>query len=143
MINENENTVVIVGPPAAGKTTLSDQLATDYPDYHIYHTDDYISYGFEQSVYKLLEEIRTDGHKKIIIEGIQSARILRKGIEQNSFYADLVIKIEVEPEELYKRYYLRDKKSYPIATAKGIETVFNNYLSMSSRRPRILTHKND
>jgi len=140
MINENENIIVVVGAPAAGKTALTEQLAAEYPDYVIIHTDDYIKYGFEDSIYRILDDVARMPDKKIIIEGIQSARILRKGLERNSLFADLIIKVEAPDDVLQERYYARNQKPYPFQTKKMIQTVFNDYLQKSGGRSRIITY---
>lgn len=144
MIETNENTIVIVGAPASGKTTIADQLAKDYPDYKVYHTDDYISHGFVESLYKLMEDLAADQNKKQIIEGIQAARLLRKGVELGTFHADLVITVDTMQTEKLRRYAARtgNANPYPYATEKAIKKVFDDYLSTVQRKPRFLEFTN-
>jgi uridine kinase len=66
MINENENTIVIIGAPASGKTTLANQLKEQYPDYSVYHSDDYIKYGYAESLYVMMDDIAKDPNPKQI-----------------------------------------------------------------------------
>lgn len=141
MIEPNENLVVIVGPPAGGKTELANALAEKFPDYKVYHSDDYMIHGFTESLYKLMEDIQADPSKKIIVEGIQAARLLRKGVQTGTLFADLVIEVDSPQKEI--RYTGRTIpgqpiKPYPYSTAKSVTTVFDEYKSMSKREPRII-----
>lgn len=124
--------IVIVGPPCAGKTTLANALKENFNDCMFMHSDDYIKYGFKESVYKMLEDINNSVFNKIVIEGIQTARLLRKGVEQESFYCDLIIKFELDLPVLEKRYFEREKKPYPMATLKAVNTVWCDYLECGS-----------
>ena len=75
--------IIIIGSPASGKTTLSLKLLEK--GFKIIHTDDYMQYGFKDSLYKLLEDIQKLNLKNIVIEGILGYRLLRKGIELNCY----------------------------------------------------------
>lgn len=141
MIEPNENLVVIVGPPAAGKTELANALAEKFPDYKVYHTDDYMMHGYADSLYRLMDDIQADPNPKIIVEGIQTARLLRKGAQRGDLFADLVIEVDSPQKEI--RYTGRTiagepTKPYPYGTAKSVTTVFDEYKSMSKREPRII-----
>jgi GTPase SAR1 family protein len=141
MIEPNENLVVIVGPPAAGKTSVAEALAEKFPDYKVYHSDDYMIHGFTDSMYKLMEDIQADPNPKIIVEGIQAARLLRKGVQLGTLFADLVIEVDSPQKEI--RYVGRSvpgtpDKPYPYGTMKSVETVLNEYKAMNKREPRII-----
>lgn len=124
--------IVMVGPPCAGKTTLAEALKKIYKDCMFIHSDDYIQYGYKESVYKMLEDINKAVFNKIIIEGIQTARLLRKGVELENFYCDLIIKFEIPLSELEQRYVMRENKHYPIPTLKALNTVWLDYLERGS-----------
>lgn len=73
--------IVVVGGAATGKTTLT-------KDVECFHTDDYMRYAFDKSLYVLIEDIvkvvkREPSDKKIIVEGVQGFRLLRKIWQQN------------------------------------------------------------
>jgi dephospho-CoA kinase len=141
MINENENTIVIVGAPASGKTTLANKLMEEYPDSSVYHTDDYIKHGFEDSLYVLMKDLAVDPNKKQIIEGVQAARLLRKGAELNNFHADLVITIDAPEMERMRRYSARSGgTAYPTGMAKSINKVFGDYKALVKRMPRFVEY---
>jgi deoxyadenosine/deoxycytidine kinase len=129
MIAENENVVVIVGPPAAGKTHLSKELEKNFPDYRFFHTDDYMKHGYLKSMYVLMEDVLASDNKKMVIEGVQTPRLLRKGVELNNFYPDLIIRVDADIEKKLARYKERNLE-YPHAMAKNIETVYNEYANM-------------
>ncbi len=125
LLIEKSKIIVIVGPPAAGKTTLTDLIAERFNNVPmIMRSDDYIKYGFKDAVYKMMEDIEKAEFSKIVIEGIQTARLLRKGIELGTFSCDLIIKLECDLETLSKRYFDREGKAYPLATFKAIDTVW-------------------
>lgn len=143
MIEQNENIVVIIGDPATGKTHLSNHLQIKYPDYRVIHTDDYMHHGFQKSLYMMMDDIAHSPNKKMIIEGIQTARLLRKGIQMQNFYPDLIIEATAPPDLKIQRY--RDRaKEYPHALVKNIRTVMHEYtsgLSLSpanTKRPRTI-----
>lgn len=139
MIEPHENLVVIVGPPAAGKTALAEALAEKFPDFKVYHSDDYMVHGFVDSMYKLMEDVQADPSKKIIVEGIQAARLLRKGAQLGTLFADLIIEVDSPFKEL--RYIGRPDgliKDYPHSTAKSVTKVLNEYKAIPKREPRII-----
>lgn len=98
--------VLIIGCPAAGKTFLADKLKGQNPDDHkLFHTDDYMRYGYKESLYKLLEDVeKIQSHTKTIIEGVQGYRLLRKGVEFNCYYPDIVIELSVSEHRMLKTY---------------------------------------
>jgi dephospho-CoA kinase len=126
MINEQENIIVIVGHPATGKTHLSKELEINYPDYRIIHSDDYMKHGYEKSLYVMLEDIVTSPNKKMIIEGVQTPRLLRKGLELNNFNPDVIINTTADAHTKLERYKSRGQV-YPYAMEKNIDTVMAAY----------------
>jgi deoxyadenosine/deoxycytidine kinase len=129
MINENENIIVIVGAPATGKTHLSKELANKYPDYRIIHSDDYMSHGYQKSLYVMMDDIGLSENRRMIIEGVQTPRLLRKGVELGNFFPDLIIRADADDSVKLARY--RDRgMDYPYAMAKNIETVYMQYRQM-------------
>jgi hypothetical protein len=129
MIEPNENRVVIIGHPESGKTHIADELAIQYPDYKVYRTDDYILHGFERSLYVLLGDIERDAAPKVIVEGVQGYRLLRKGAELGTFDADLVIVAGRPP--------VRNPRAVE-HFGKALDKVFNDYMSMKRNEPRIV-----
>lgn len=100
--------VVIIGLAASGKTTLTEMIAADLlPDHDVIHTDDYMKFGFEQSLYKMIDDIKQKGDNPMIIEGVQGFRLLRKGLERGDFFPDVVINTTCPTATRDKRYEFR------------------------------------
>jgi uridine kinase len=97
MIHPHENLVCIVGLSGTGKSHLSYQLSEQFPEYKVFHCDDYLTlgknYGDVDVLTRLLVDITYSPHKKKIIEGSLCYRLLRKGAKDDSFLPDLVIMV--------------------------------------------------
>ena len=124
--------VVIIGYPATGKTFLLDSI-TSKVKASIYHTDDYIKYGFVDALYVLMEEIAKDKTPLKIIEGVLGYRLIRKGIELHTFHADLVIVCEASVPTRTARIALRGKLvQATLSMDKGLEKVWEDSKAMGS-----------
>lgn len=93
--------VLIIGCPASGKTWLAKQLSNS--GHKTFHTDDYMKLGYEQSMYAVLQDI-INCKQPSIVEGVQGYRLLRKGVQMNNYYPDIVIELEVSEERMMKTY---------------------------------------
>jgi hypothetical protein len=123
--------IVIIGLPASGKTFVSDVLRqTILPKYHFYHTDDYMDFGYEGSLYAMMKEIsyNKDPHK--VIEGVQGYRYLRKLLENKDYSVDLVIEVESDGAERQDRYYQRGKGDLPRGFENNLRKVYKDYLDL-------------
>lgn len=128
--------VVIIGGPASGKSYLCELLALRHPDHQVIHTDDYMEHGFEQSLYVLIEDLKKNISNEdvpFIIEGILGYRLLRKGVELDWFFPDVVIELEITDERLDQTYNeLRDpaKLKGARSQAKACQTILQKYRDM-------------
>lgn len=124
--------VVIIGWPTSGKTHLSNLL--DSSNHTVIHTDDYMKYGFQESLYQLINDIKNiDG--KVIIEGMLGYRLLRKGVELACFFPDVVIELQISKEQLVKTYVAErpDKEIVPVFSfIKSCETILRDYHAMTN-----------
>lgn len=102
-VDIEKKTCVIIGKPAAGKTYLSGLLHKDNPSHYLIHTDDYIKYGYKEALYKLLMDMGKI-RQPMIIEGVLGYRLLRKGVELDCFYPDIVVELEISDALMYKTY---------------------------------------
>lgn len=139
--------VVIIGPPASGKTYLSELLAKDNPGHELIHTDDYIKYGYEEALYQLLNDIKQID-RPLIIEGILGYRLLRKGVQLDCFNPEMVIELEISEAlmlQTYQRQRGADKDITAVkAMVKANETVLRNYKAIrNTRPPQWITIKNN
>lgn len=126
---KNKN-VLIIGPPASGKTTLAKKLAT--PDHLLIHTDDYMGLGYYDAMYSILDDI-IESEKPTIVEGVQGYRLLRKGVEKNTYYPDIVIELKISDEKMEEIYRLeRDPKKirYLSSFNKMHEKILTDYQNM-------------
>lgn len=149
----NWKQIVIVGYAASGKTTFSEKFAKDYPDHRLIHTDDYIQFGYEPALYKLISDIQqTEG--PFIVEGVLGYRLLRKGIQGVSkeemkakgiitdvelwkWQPDLVITCECPTETRIKRYLKRGGDANKLLTFdKNLNTVWYDYKSLLKKEEK-------
>lgn len=129
-------TVLIIGCPASGKTTLANALK-ETTGAKVIHGDDYMVYGYKEAMYEILSDlIKNPG--PVIVEGVQGYRLLRKGVELDAFYPDMVIELSVTSEQVEKVYKSErsDKKLKHISGFnKMIEKVLSDYRSMPNPKP--------
>lgn len=131
--------ILIIGCPASGKTFFANKLKEESSDdVRVFHTDDYMYHGYKDSLYVLLEDL-----KKIkpptnsIIEGVQGYRLLRKGVELDCYYPDIVVELSVSEERMLKTYREeRQGKSIDSLYAfnKAHNKVLNDYFAMPNHR---------
>ena len=118
--------VVIIGYPATGKTFLLDSI-TSKVKASIYHTDDYIKHGFGEALYVLMGDIDRDDAPLKIIEGVLGYRLIRKGIELQTFHPDLIIVCEASVSTRTARIALRGKLVQPtLSMDKGLNKVWED-----------------
>jgi len=147
LIDFTKSAVVIVGNPASGKTYLANKILNHGNCKHknIYHTDDYIRYGWVDSMYRLLKDVISDDNPKII-EGVQGFRLLRKGSDELSFCPDYVIYLKSSEDKLRKVYGIRgdnDKINGALKLCKANSTVWSKYIANSDKLPTIIEIDNN
>jgi hypothetical protein len=121
--------VLIIGSPASGKTWLSNAIKTN--SHYIVHTDDYICYGYEVGMYAALDTVIASKHNTIV-EGVLCYRMLRKGVENNSYYPDVVIELKVSDARMEQTY----KNERDIKKLKSIK-------SFNERHDKIIAEYSD
>lgn len=94
--------VVIYGHTKSGKVVIGKCLANAL-NRKLIISDDYKYLGWVENMYHIRRLIKlTD--EPLIIEGVQSGRLLRKGIQHNDFFADIVIHLEINRHSLTIAY---------------------------------------
>lgn len=125
--------VLVIGYPGSGKTHLVNLIPKT--DHKFIRTDDYISFGFEQSLYECLKDItdiQSTG-RSTFVEGVQGYRLLRKGLQTETYFPDIVIEVKRnwnKIEELYRTERGVDKLKGATSMAKSCDKILNEYLSM-------------
>lgn len=134
--------VLIIGCPASGKSTIAKMISERHPDSQYIQTDDYMQHGYEQSLYVLIDDlkrgyvsqeaaVRMNGPH--IIEGILGYRLLRKGVEQDFYYPDVVIELLITDERMEQTYNeQRDPEKLKGARSqtKACATILGKYKEM-------------
>lgn len=129
-------TVVIIGWPASGKTTLAGRLAEQWPDHKVIELDLYAAHGWEQALYVAMRDILAC-QQPMIIEGVQGYRLLRKGVQTASFYPDIVIELLISEEQQARIYETSRKQisSGVLAMNKALGKVKADYLQLPNPKP--------
>ena len=123
--------VAIIGVPNSGKSWIYEKLTEKLNFTHrFFATDDYIEFGFKESIYALLDDITTT-NSPTIVEGVGCYRLLRKGIETDRYKPDIVIIMNTSDKNIESEYLHDEKKLKSVKSMiKGNKTVFDKYLSM-------------
>lgn len=99
--------VAVVGGPKSGKTTLTSGVA----DREVFRTDDAIALGWDAQPDHWITAASTQ--RRFVIEGIQVARALRKGLEVDAVVLLASPKRELRPAQ--------------VNMAKGVQTVLREW----------------
>ena len=102
--------IAIVGGPRTGKTTLA-RAIRGRP---IISTDDYMDLAWEDVPDKVIQVAGAAGGS-FVVEGVQAARALRKGLEVDAVVVMVHPKVELTPGQL--------------SMAKGVMTVLEDWQS--------------
>jgi len=142
-IDIEEKNILIIGCPASGKTYLANKFNTQNK---IIHTDDYMKYGYKESMYKILEHLK-ETQEKTIVEGIQGYRLLRKGVQLDCYYPDIVIQLVITEQQMM-RTYIRERNEKKIKYLKGFnkmhDKIIKDYFLLKNNKPPLwITIKNN
>lgn len=132
------NVIVIIGAPGSGKTHIANELQTRIPNSIVIHTDDYVVFWYEKSLYALMEDLKLPMYqdKKLIIEWVGAYRLLRKWVETDSFYPNTVIEV-VAPDSQIEEVYA--KRGWDLIKVRSMQkwnqTVLDKYKAMENKHP--------
>ncbi len=137
-ISFSNKTIVVIGLPASGKTYVSNYIHRNLAPLHtILHTDNYMRFGYDYSLYKILDDLK-DLPKSVIVEGIQGYRLLRKGAKEKSFLPNIVIQIETSTDSINNVYFKQRGRPKLInlnSIAKGTDEILKEYSFHIARKP--------
>ena len=140
--SSSKPTVIILGYTKTGKYPIAKKLAEEL-NRPLFVSDDY---GYQDSadkgLYKFMDAIMPLYLEEtpMIIEGVLCFRLLRKGLQLQNFFADLIIKTECSDDTI-SYFYKKDGESNKIDRAlafnKGLNTIWEEYLTMIYKNPSI------
>lgn len=140
----SDSNILVIGYPAVGKTTFAKKYIGYLPKHTLIDTDDYIPYGQEQSLYVLIEDLKKI-QTPVLIEGVLGYRLLRKGVQLDCYYPDVVFELTAPWSHIEKIYQTeRENKKIPNLKSfiKSLDTVLKQYQELSNSKPP-LWHKTD
>lgn len=146
LINQclDKHRIIIYGHAKSGKIIIA-RLLTERLNRKLIITDDYMEYGFKESMYIIKEEIENI-KEPLIIEGVQTPRLLRKGLEYNDFYCDMIIHLECN-EESIEQAYINDNEEYKLNKVYSFNQILDNifqewYLNMPIEKMPLIVKLN-
>ncbi len=134
-------TIIICGYTKTGKITIAKNLAKAL-NRKLFISDDYLHIEPEAALYKLMDDVMIEYKKgtQIIIEGVLCFRLLRKGIQLNNFFPDLIIKTKCNDETI-RYFYKKDNEESKLERAlsfnKGLNKIWLEYLNLLSSNSTI------
>ena len=136
--------IVIIGLPASGKTWLANKLASKL-SLPVYHSDDYLKHGFEDSMYIMQQDIAKNNPKAHIVEGIAAYRLLRKAAQGVFDYnPDLIIMVN-RAEDVRRSIY-ENERNKPFRSIAGmqktLDKILNEYLAIRKVKVPIINFNN-
>jgi hypothetical protein len=123
------NTIVICGFTKTGKVLIAKKLAENLKRRLILSDD----YGFENYTSFYDDVINLYNQKiPIIVEGVLCFRLLRKGLKEDTFHPDLILKTECS-ESTIRYFYQKDgegdKIDRVLSFNKSLNTIWEEYLN--------------
>ena len=136
--------IVIIGVPASGKTWLSNQLATKL-NLPVYHADDYLNHGFENSMYAMHEDMQKNNPDAHIVEGVAAYRLLRKAAQGVFDYNPDLIIIVNRAEDVRRAVYENERKKEFRSIAgiqKTLDKILAEYMAIRKVKVPIINFSN-
>jgi hypothetical protein len=144
---KNKKSIVVIGFTKTGKITIAKKLS-EYLDIPILISDYYYELSKDKALEYMMYDIKNLETSNIpyIVEGVLCFRLLRKGIQLNNFYPDLIIKTECNDKTI-QHFYHKDNESSKIKKAlsfnKGLDKIWLDYINLSQENniniPPIIT----
>lgn len=125
LINQclDKHRIIIYGHAKSGKILIARSLAEKLKRKLII-TDDYMEYGFKHSMY-VIKDLIEETKEPLIIEGVQTSRLLRKGLEYNDFYCDMIIHLECNKQSI-EQAYINDNEEHKLSKVYTFNEMLDN-----------------
>jgi hypothetical protein len=138
--------IIIYGHSKSGKVILG-RLISEKIGCDLIVSDDYMHLGWSDNMYYIKELLQTK-HKEeqIIFEGVQACRLLRKGVQLNDYYPELVIHVTCNYRSI-EQCYLNDGQQNKLKGGKVkrfnekiLDKIFYEWWDMlpKEKRPKII-----
>ena len=109
--------IIIYGHAKSGKVLLGKKLSKII-GCDLIISDDYMHLGWADNMYHIKELVQTKyKDKQVIFEGVQTCRLLRKGVQLNDYYPDLVIHVTCNYKSI-AQCYRNDRVAYKLKGGK-------------------------
>lgn len=124
--------VMVYGFAKSGKVILAKTLQERLKR-KLYISDDYIPYGYEDALYRMADDVKADILKgqKVIVEGVQTSRLMRLGLQDETFIPQVIIKTVCNwytIEQCYKDDGEEYKLKHVQTMNSNIEKIYNAFL---------------
>lgn len=138
--------IIIYGHSKSGKVILG-RLISEKIGCGLIISDDYMHLGWSDNMYHIKELLQTK-HKEeqIVFEGVQTCRLLRKGVQLDDYYPELVIHITCNYTSI-ERCYWNDGEQHKLKGGKVkrfnekiLDKIFFEWWDMlpKGKRPKII-----
>ena len=102
---KNSKHIVIYGHSKSGKVIIGN-LISNHLKCNLIISDDYMHLGWSENMYHIKELLQNKyKEKQVVFEGVQACRLLRKGVQLNDYYPDLVIHVTCSYECIEQCYF--------------------------------------
>jgi len=114
---KNKKHIIIYGHSKSGKVCLA-KIISEKLKCKLIISDDYMHLGWDDNMYHIRDLLKNEfAETQTIFEGVQTCRLLRKGVQLDDYYPDLVIHITCNYESIVQSYY-NDGQQYKLKGGK-------------------------
>jgi len=114
---KNKKHIIIYGHSKTGKVFLAKKISEKI-GCKLIISDDYMNLGWSDNMYYIRDLLKNELlETQTIFEGVQTCRLLRKGVQFNDYYPDLIIHITCNYESIVQSYY-NDRQQYKLKGGK-------------------------